>query len=106
MSLNQLNSYKKKFEKYDLVILDELEYVAFDKVGYEILFNLLSNRNDRGSIIITTNLAFNRFEEIFMDPKLTGAMDDRLAYKAHIMDISREVSHRYEETVAWMNNKE
>lgn len=105
MSLNQLNSYKKKFEKYDLVILDELGYVSFDKTGCEILFNLLSNRNDKGSIIITTNLAFDRWEEIFIDPMLTGAMVDRLAYKAHIMDISREVSHRYEETVAWINSK-
>lgn len=105
MSLNQLNSYKRKFEKFDLVILDELGYVSFDKAGCEILFNLLSNRNDKGSIIITTNLAFDRWEEIFIDPMLTGAMVDRLAYKAHIMDISREVSHRYEETVAWINSK-
>lgn len=105
MSLNNLNAYKKKFEKYDLVILDELGYVSFDKTGCEILFNLLSNRNDKGSIIITTNLVFDRWEEIFLDPMLTGAMIDRLSYKSHIMDISREVSHRYEETVAWMNSK-
>lgn len=47
MSLNQLNLYKKKFERYDLVILDELGYISFDKVGSEILFNLLSNRNEK-----------------------------------------------------------
>ena len=105
MSLNQLNSYKRKFEKYSLVILDELGYVSFDKAGCEILFNLLSNRNDKGSIIITTNLAFDRCEEIFIDPMLTGAIVDRIAYKAHIMDISREISHRYKETVEWMQNK-
>lgn len=105
MSLNQLNNYKKKFEKYDLVILDELGYVSFDKEGCEILFNLLSNRNDKGSIIINTNLAFDRWEEIFKDPMLTGAIVDRLAHKAHIMDISRETSHRYEETIKWLNSK-
>lgn len=105
MSLNQLNIYKRKFEKYDLVILDELGYVSFDKEGCEILFNLLSNRNDKGSIVITTNLAFDRWEEIFKDPMLTGAIVDRLAYKAHIMDISRETSHRYEETISWLNSK-
>jgi len=105
MSLNQLSAYKRKFEKYDLVILDELGYVSFDKEGCEILFNLLSNRNDKGSIIITTNLSFDRWEEIFKDAMLTGAIVDRLAYKAHIMDISRETSHRYEETIAWLNNK-
>ena len=105
LSRSALNTYKKKFEKYDLVILDELGYVSFDKEGCEILFNLLSNRNDKGSIIITTNLTFDRWEEIFKDAMLTGAMVDRLAYKAHILDISRDVSHRYEETLSWKENK-
>ena len=48
---------------------------------------------------------FDRWEEIFKDAMLTGAMVDRLAYKAHILDLSREVSHRYEETVSWKNSK-
>lgn len=105
LSRSQLTAYKRKFEKYDLVILDELGYVSFDKEGCEILFNLLSNRNDKGSIIITTNLTFDRWEEIFKDAMLTGAMVDRLAYKAHILDLSREVSHRYEETLSWKKEK-
>lgn len=105
MSRSQLSIYKKRFEKFDLVVLDELGYVSFDKEGCEILFNLLSNRNDKGSIIITTNLTFDRWEEIFKDAMLTGAMVDRLAYKAHILDISRDVSHRYEETISWKKEK-
>lgn len=102
MSLNQVNLYRRKFEKYDLVILDELGYVSFDKSGCEILFNLLSNRNDKGSIIITTNLTFDRWEEIFKDTMLTGAIVDRLAHRAHIMDLSRDVSHRMEDTLEWL----
>uniref|UniRef100_UPI00359C2F27 ATP-binding protein n=1 Tax=Enterococcus faecalis TaxID=1351 RepID=UPI00359C2F27 len=47
---------------------------SFDQVGSEILFNLLSNRTSMGSIIITTNLSFDRWEEIFKDPMLTAAM--------------------------------
>jgi DNA replication protein DnaC len=104
MSLNQLTVYRKKFEGYDLVILDELGYVSFDKSGCEILFNLLSNRNDKGSIIITTNLTFDRWDEIFKDTMLTGAIVDRLAHKAHILDISRETSHRFEETISWIKS--
>jgi len=104
MSNNQISNYRRKFEKFDLVILDELGYVSFDKSGCEILFNLLSSRNDKGSIIITTNLTFDRWEEVFMDPTLTGAMIDRLAHKAHILDISREQGGRFEETIAWLNN--
>lgn len=106
MSQHQFNAYKKKFEKYDLVILDEMGYISFDRAGCEILFNLLSNRNDKGSIIITTNLTFDRWEEIFRDAILTGAIVDRLAHKAHVLDISRETSHRYEETLSWLRASE
>jgi len=105
MSKSQLTNYKRRFDKYDLVILDELGYVSFDKEGCEILFNLISNRNDKGSIVITTNLTFDRWEEVFKDTVLTGAMVDRLAYKAHILDITRDVSHRYEETISWKKEK-
>ena len=101
MSRNNLTSYKKKFMTYDLVILDELGYISFDKTGCEILFNLLSNRTNNGSIIITSNLTFDRWEEIFKDTMLTGALVDRLAYKAHLLNISTETSYRLEETQKW-----
>ena len=101
MSLQQVSLYKKKFEKYDLVILDELGYISFDKEGNEILFNLLSNRNDRGSIIITTNLMFDRWQEVFMDPVLTGALVDRLAHRAHVLDMSGD-SYRIKDTKEWL----
>lgn len=104
LSKHELNVYKRKFEKYDVVVLDELGYVSFDKAGAEILFNLLSNRSDKGSIIITSNLTFDRWNEIFNDTVLTGALVDRLAHKAHILDISRDTSHRFEETIAWLKN--
>jgi DNA replication protein DnaC len=104
MNQNRLNSYRKKFERYNLVILDELGYVSFDKSGCEMLFNLLSNRHEKGSVIITTNLTFDRWEGILQDPALTGAMIDRLAHKAHILDISRDHGGRFEETLAWLKN--
>lgn len=102
MNLNQLNRYRKKFEKYDLVILDELGYVSFEKDISEILFNLLSNRNQKGSTIITTNLTFDRWNEIFKDQILTTAIIDRLAYKAHILDMSGQ-SYRAKETIQWLD---
>ncbi|MDF9824461.1 DNA replication protein DnaC [Breznakia sp. PF5-3] len=100
-SLSQMTLFKRRFEKYDLVILDELGYVSFDKDGSEMLFNLLSNRNDKGSIIITTNLAFDRWEETFKDPVLTGAIIDRLAYKSHVIDMRGE-SYRIKKTQDWL----
>lgn len=102
MSANQLTYYKRRFSKYDLVILDELGYVTFDQVGSEILFNLLSNRTSMGSIIITTNLSFDRWEEVFKDPMLTAAMVDRIAHRAHVLDLSGK-SFRVEDTQKWLN---
>ncbi len=104
MSHNQLSIFRKRFEKYDLVILDELGYVSMDKAGCEMLFNLISSRNDKGSIIVTSNLTFERWEEIFKDPTLTGALIDRLAHKAHVLDISRDKGGRFEETIAWLED--
>ena len=104
MSHMGMSNYRKRFEKYDLVILDELGYVSMDKNGCEMLFNLISSRNDKGSIIVTSNLTFDRWEEVFKDPTLTGALIDRLAHKAHVMDISREKGGRFEETIAWLEH--
>jgi len=103
MTLNQLTNYKKKFISYDLVILDELGYIAFDKQGSELLFNLLSMRNETKSIIITTNLTFNRWQEIFGDPTLTAAMVDRLTHKSHVINIKGD-SYRLKETKEWLDS--
>ena len=98
MTLNQLTNYKKRFISYDLVIWDEWGYITFDKQGSELLFNLLSMRNERKSIIITTNLTFNRWHEIFHDPTLTAAMVDRLTPKAIVINIKGD-SDRLKETM-------
>jgi DNA replication protein DnaC len=102
MSLNQLSVFGRKFEKYDIVILDELGYVSFDKDGCALLFNLLSNRVEAGSTIVTTNLAFERWVEVFSkDAVLTGVIVDRIAHLAHVADMSGE-SYRIRETQMWM----
>lgn len=64
------------------------------------MFNLLSNRVGKGSTIITTNLTFDRWRECFKDPTLTGAPVDRLAFKAHVVDMRGE-SYRMKQTSAW-----
>ena len=105
MSNLQITRFRRNFERYNLVILDELGYVSFDKSGAELLFSLISSRNEKGSIIVTTNLTFDRWTEIFHDPSLTRAAVDRLTHKAHILDISRENGGRFEETLAWIEER-
>ena len=95
-------AYKKKFMSYDLFILDELGYVSFDRDGSELFFNLLSNRAERKSIIITTNLTFDKWPELFGDTIMTAAMVDRLANKASVIQIMGN-SYRMKQTQDWLN---
>lgn len=84
--------------------MDELGYCTFDQKAGEILFNLISGRNPRGSIIVTSNLPVKRWKEIFHDEVITGAMVDRLCFKAHMINMTGE-SYRILETRNWMKSK-
>ena len=90
-----------RFEKYDLVICDEFGYISFDKEGAELLFNHLSLRAGRKSTIVTTNLGFDRWNEIFGDQVLTAALVDRLTHKAHQVNMNGE-SYKLRETKEMM----
>ncbi|MFP4048230.1 MAG: IS21-like element helper ATPase IstB [Bacteroidales bacterium] len=99
-SQKTLRALEARFEKYDLVICDEFGYISFDKEGAEMLFSHLSLRAGRKSTIITTNLSFERWSEIFGDPVLTAAMVDRLTHKAYIINMNGK-SYRAKETKKW-----
>lgn len=96
-----LRSFGLKFEKYDLVIIDELGYISFDKEGAELLFTHLSLRAGRAATIITSNLSFDRWEEVFHDPVLTAALTDRLTHRAHVINMVGG-SYRILETKEWI----
>lgn len=96
-----LRSFELKFEKYDLVIIDELGYISFDKEGAELLFTHLSLRAGRKSTIITSNLPFMKWQEIFQDPVLTAALTDRLTHKSHVLNMNGP-SFRMRETKKWL----
>jgi DNA replication protein DnaC len=98
-----LRRMEAKFERYDLVICDEFGYISFDKEGAELLFSNLSLRAGRKSIIVTSNLSFDRWNEIFNDPVLTAAFIDRLSHKSHLIDMTGD-SYRIKETKEWMQN--
>lgn len=97
-SRKTLLAYERRFEKYDLVIADELGYISFDKEGAELLFSNLSLRASRKSTIITTNLSFDRWDEIFGDPVITAAMVDRLTHKAILINMEGD-SYRLRESM-------
>lgn len=97
-SARTLRGLELKFEKYDLVICDEFGYISFDKKGAEMLFNHLSLRTGLKSTIITSNLSFDKWNDVFgNDTVLTAALLDRLTHKAHLVNMNGK-SFRMKET--------
>jgi len=88
-----LGRLHRRLERDDLLIVDELGFVPFDRAGGELLFNLLSERYERRSTLITTNLAFGEWVQVFGDAKLTTALLDRLGHHSHIL-TTRGSSYR------------
>jgi len=80
-----LGRLHQRIQRAALLIVDELGFVPFDRAGGELLFNLLSERHEHKSTIVTTNLAFSEWVQVLGDEKLTTALLDRLAYRAYIL---------------------
>ena len=88
----------QKMSRFCLLILDELGYVPFSREGSQLLFQLLAERYERASVIITTNLGFADWTQLFGDPTLTAALLDRLTHKAHIIMCNWD-SYRLKESL-------
>lgn len=83
-----LAKLKMQLSKLDLLILDELGYVPASKLGAELLFDVISTAYERTSMIVTTNLPFERWIEVLGCERLTGATLDRLTHRCHILEAN------------------
>jgi DNA replication protein DnaC len=95
---HKLVMLEKKWLKFDLIVVDELGYVPFTKIGSELLFQFFAGRYERASVMITTNLEFTEWTSIFGDEKMTAALLDRLTHRAHILLLNGE-SYRFRQSM-------
>ena len=86
----RLLQLQRKLAKVKLLIIDELGFVPLSKTGAELLFELISQRYERGSTLITSNLPFEEWTETFGTERLTGALLDRLTHHVNILEMNGE----------------
>jgi DNA replication protein DnaC len=91
----ELLKLERKLRKADLLIIDELSYLSFNRHQSELLFKVISDRAEKASVIISTNLEFSRWTELFESPTLTAALVDRLTFRSHILNMNNP-SYRME----------
>ncbi|MED4080016.1 IS21-like element helper ATPase IstB [Halalkalibacterium halodurans] len=97
-----LQRLKRQIESCDLLILDEVGYVPFQKQGSELLFHIIADCYEQKSVIVTSNLEFGQWNRVFGDNRLTTALVDRLVHHAHIVAFTGE-SYRLQNALSSVN---
>lgn len=88
-----------RWARVELLIADELGYVSLPATGAELLFQVLAERAERASVMVTTNLPFSEWTSVFADPRLCKAVVERLTYRSHIIETGAE-SFRFQQSLA------
>ena len=92
-------------ERFDPLIVDELGYLSFSRAGAELLFQVFADRYERRSLLITSNLPFGEWGQVFQGERMTAALLDRLTHKCHIFEMNGE-SYRFRESMKTKKDKD
>ena len=102
---NQVRRVMARWQKYDLIALDEVGYVPLADIGAEFLFQVIAERAEKAALIVTTNLPFSEWTSVFPNPRLCKALLDRITDRAHIIDTGSE-SFRFRRTMERRKTKQ
>jgi DNA replication protein DnaC len=94
----QLDRFLTQLDKADLLICDELGYLSFSRTGAELLFQVFADRYERASLLMTSNLPFSEWHQVFQGERMTAALLDRLTHRCHIFEMNGE-SYRFRESM-------
>lgn len=90
----QLIRLEKQIAKADLLIIDELSYLTFNRHQSELLFKVIADRSERRSVIVSTNLSFSEWTSIFEHHTMVTALIDRLTFRSHVLNMNAENPYR------------
>jgi DNA replication protein DnaC len=93
-----LDRFLGQLDRTQLLICDELGYVSMSRGGVELLFRVFAERYERASVLITTNLPFSEWNQVFQGERMTAALLDRLTHRCHIFEMNGE-SYRFRESM-------
>jgi DNA replication protein DnaC len=102
---HRLDRLLAQLDRLDLLIVDELGYLSFTRDGAELLFQVFADRYERRSLLITSNLPFGEWGQVFQGERMTAALLDRLTHKCHILEMNGE-SYRFRESMKTKKDRE
>jgi DNA replication protein DnaC len=102
---HRLERLLDQLDRADLLICDELGYLSFSRAGAELLFQVFADRYERRSLLITSNLAFGEWGQVFQGERMTAALLDRLTHRCHIFEMNGE-SYRFKESMKAKKDKD
>ena len=94
LQFHRLSKLEKSLSKAHLLIIDELSYLTFNRHQSEMLFQVISERSERASVIITTNLEFSSWTDLFDNEMMVAALIDRITFRSHILNMNVKDSYR------------
>ncbi len=100
----QLERFLSQLDKMQLLICDELGYLSFSRPGAELLFQVFADRYERASLLVTSNLPFSEWSQIFQGERMTAALLDRLTHRCHTFEMNAE-SYRFRESLKSKKSK-
>jgi DNA replication protein DnaC len=102
---HRFDRFLAQLDRFDPIVVDELGYLSFSRAGAELLFQVFADRYERRSLLITSNLPFGEWGQVFQGERMTAALLDRLTHKCHIFEMNGE-SYRFRESMKTKKDKD
>ena len=99
VQMNRFSRLEKSLSKIDLLIIDELSYLTFNRFQSEMLFQIISERSERASVIISTNLEFSEWTQLFENKMMLAALIDRVTFRSFVLNMNCSSSYRIDSTI-------